>query len=129
MEEDDGSMRPTTPHGGPARHSTVSTSGGMGTGMFHGGIADLGIDGVVQEEESCWQYHEPWSWASICSDPGSKWIYDMTESRDFVALAKRFFAKDLMRPAGNDKPMPPLGPSSPLEEVDEATAWEYVDGK
>ncbi|KIX06975.1 uncharacterized protein Z518_04951 [Rhinocladiella mackenziei CBS 650.93] len=92
---------------------------------------DIGISGSPPNpedsqdslEDSNWEYHEPWSWTSICSETGSKWIRSVTGSRDFVATTKRF-AQDMVPRSSYDKY---LSASARSPETGEATAWKYVD--
>ena len=76
-------------------------------------------------QESAWEYHEPWSWLSICSEVGSRWVCGVTQSNEFGGIARRF-AKEFARRTtiGNTPSLTPIS-----SDVDEETAWKYVDGK
>ncbi len=76
-------------------------------------------------EKYGWEYHEPWSWTSVCSETGSDWISSVTGSQGFVAVAKQF-TKDLVSQSPDDKNE--LPDTTPME-IDEATARDYVEGK
>lgn len=71
-----------------------------------------------------WEHHGPWSWLSVCSQPGIRWVCDRTHSEDFVevandltkALSRRLRLKlDQVRSRCSDEP-------------NEDLAWRYVNG-
>lgn len=84
-------------------------------------------DGEYHMEESSWEYYEPWSWRAICTETGSKWMQRVTGSHDFVRSVKVF--KETLNPiskAAEDRYLT-LIPN--YAEIDEAQAWEYVNGE
>jgi len=114
--------RPRVPRAEPARQYAESTSG---LDIALSDSASQFEDGDdASEADFTWEYHEPWSWTSICSDTGSKWLWTVTGNRGFAASAKRF-AKDLVRRSSYDRY---LSTSAASPEPDEATAWRYVTG-
>lgn len=95
---------------------------------FDRGFSDqtcINEHGETVPEDAVWEYHEPWSWTSICSATGSKWVWDTTGDRDFASAAKRF-TRDLVQNSSCDNY---LSAVSVIEEVDESIAFNYVDGK
>ena len=75
--------------------------------------------------DSGWQYHEPWCWLSICSEPGSNWIQKMTGNREFASVAKRFSQDFVQRTAFDDN----LSKAADPPKTTEPTASLYIDGK
>jgi hypothetical protein len=76
-------------------------------------------------EDSSWEYYEPWSWRAICTETGSKWIQRLTGSQDFVRSVKGF--KENLNPKAAEDRYLTLIPNH--TEIDEAHAWEYVNGE
>lgn len=75
--------------------------------------------------ESGWEYHEPWSWLSICSEVASRWVCGVTQSNEFEGMVSRFVKEFPRRTtSANTLPLTPIS-----SDVDEETAWKYVDGK
>ncbi|KAI1622813.1 fungal-specific transcription factor domain-containing protein [Exophiala viscosa] len=44
-------------------------------------------EGVLPLHQVNWEHHGPWSWASICSHPGQKWVCQKTGSGEFADIA------------------------------------------
>lgn len=107
---------------GPLQHSRESISG-----------FDFCLSGSPPCQENnepphggtSWEYHEPWSWTSICSETGSKWVCNITQSQHFVSVAKQFSRDLVPRPSYQRY----LSTKTVLPELDEATASGYVEGK
>ena len=82
-------------------------------------------DEVVHSQKSYWEHLGPWSWVSVCSQPGIQWVCERTHSDDFVEMANgltKAWSRRLKLKGEQAKPH-----RSP--EPDEATAWRYVKGK
>ena len=79
---------------------------------------------VLNTETEYWEHHGPWSFVSVCSQPGIQFVCDRTQSSDFVEIANRLTKAWSRRLRLNQAQARPR--RSP--ELDEATAWRYVRG-
>ena len=80
---------------------------------------------LVPVQNTYWEHHGPWSWVSVCSQPGIRWVCERTQTDDFVEMAnglKKAWSRRLK--LKRDQARPRRSP-----EVDESTAWKYVAGK
>lgn len=92
---------------------------------------DGGLDGAGDEEDVIplqkvnWEHHGPWSWVSVCSRPGVRWVCEQTKSDEFVDIAngltKTWSRRLKMRR------FQPLRTKNP--EPDPDLAWKYVTGE
>ncbi len=71
------------------------------------------------------EYQEPWSLMAVCSQDGLNWVCGKTRTRDFVNISERFARSSTRLPLGNSY----MSLSSRSLEIDEVTAWEYVNGE
>ncbi|EXJ59415.1 uncharacterized protein A1O5_12296 [Cladophialophora psammophila CBS 110553] len=88
-----------------------------------GGTAD-GEEEVIPLQKVNWEHHGPWSWVSVCSRPGVRWVCERTKSDEFSEVASgltRTWSRRLKmkryRPLQIKYPDPAL-----------ALAWKYVEG-
>ena len=90
------------------------------------------VKGIIDEKEYFvplhsvnWEYHGPWSWASICSRRGIRWVCDRTKSEEFGDIAGRTmkaWSKRLKMQRSQTI-------STRYPEPDQETAWKYVSGR
>lgn len=71
-----------------------------------------------------WEYHEPWSWMSICSRAACKCIQDLTGDQSFSSIADRFTVDLASRWSSEDV----MSAASQRLQIEEETAWEYTNG-
>lgn len=71
-----------------------------------------------------WEYHEPWSWMSICSQTACKCIHDLTGDQSFSSIADRFTVDLAGRWSSEDL----MSEASQRLQIEEETAWEYTNG-
>jgi hypothetical protein len=70
-----------------------------------------------------WEHQGPTSWASICSGPGQRWVYERTGAKDFAESAQRLilaWARRLKVPRGASRER--------CVELDVERAWKYTNG-
>ncbi|KIX06764.1 uncharacterized protein Z518_04740 [Rhinocladiella mackenziei CBS 650.93] len=85
-------------------------------------VAD-GEEGVIPLPKVHWEHHGPWSWVSVCSRPGLRWVCERTRSDEFVEIANgltKTWSRRLKM-----KRFQPLRKKA--AEPDKETAWKYVD--
>ncbi|ORX96467.1 fungal-specific transcription factor domain-domain-containing protein [Clohesyomyces aquaticus] len=84
----------------------------------------------VEDEEECviplqkvsWEHHGPWSWVSICSLPGLRWVAEKTGNDEFPAVAH-----ELTKTWGKRLKMKRFRTNtSRYPEPEEKDAWTYV---
>ena len=88
--------------------------------------------GVVDAEESViplqnvnWEHHGPWSWVSVCSQPGLRWVRERTGTDDFNRVAT-----DLTKTWSRRLKMEKDGAAKrQLREPSKSVAWTYVTGE
>lgn len=84
-----------------------------------------GEDNVIPLHKIHWEHHGPWSWASICSPPGVRWVSDRTACTEFGDIAT-----DLTKAWSRRlKLMRARTVAQKSTEPDEPTAWKYISGK
>ena len=117
-----GSLSPEFPHK-PSEYSTGDSHPEFSQ------PADIqptdGEDNVIPLQKLHWEHHGPWSWASVCSPPGVRWVCDRIHSNDFSDIAN-----DLTRSWSRRlkvKRNEAIGSKS--VEISEHTAGKYVAGK
>lgn len=88
-----------------------------------GGIAD-GEESVIPLEKINWEHHGPWSWASICSRPGVRWVCQKTNSHEFGQISSEFM-KNWTRGLKMNR-FQSLTVKCP--EPERELAWKYVGG-
>lgn len=95
-------------------------------------LHEISEERTVYEEESViplpkvnWEHHGPWSWVSVCSSPGLKWVSERAGNDDFVDIAygltktwSRRLKMNRFRPIKSKWPEP-----------EKRDAWKYVTGK
>ena len=87
-------------------------------------LAD-GEESVISLPKVNWEHHGPWSWVSICSQPGLKWVCETTGRDDFVDIAcglTNTWSRRL-----KIKRFKSFRESCP--EPQPVDAWRYVNGK
>jgi hypothetical protein len=88
--------------------------------------------GVVDAEESViplqnvnWEHHGPWSWVSVCSQPGLRWVRERTGTDDFnriaTGLTKNWSRRLKIKKIG--------AAQRQVCEPSKMVAWTYVTGK
>ncbi len=120
--EDYSSMHPISSRAPLARDSPEST-GGSDSGVFLRPTEQEDINHALGEFS--WEHHDPWSWTSVCSDAGSKWVCSVTRSQDFIPISKRF-VNDINRRSPKEES---LLFNSVSPGVDKETVLQYVTGK
>jgi hypothetical protein len=76
----------------------------------------------VPFQEGLWEQHVPGSWMSVCSQPGQRWVCKRTGSADFAESARGLTLSLRRRSMIEQDP----STSTVADELDEATAWRYV---
>lgn len=87
-------------------------------------VAD-GEEGVIPLPKVNWEHHGPWSWASVCSQPGVKWVCAKLRSDEFLDTANgltKTWSKRLKMKRFHQFETKALEP-------DAALAWKYVKGR
>jgi len=126
--------------GSRVANAAPSAHGEMADGA--GGMADS-EEGVIPLQKVNWEHHgsaqtdppmlstvltpriRPWSWVSVCSRPGLRWVCDRARTDEFVEIAngltKTWSRRLKMKRFQNLKAKAP--------ELDRALAAKYVAGK
>ena len=93
---------------------------------------DSAMDGATDVDENqvspAWlnyEHHGHWSWVSICSQSGLKWVCEVTGRNDFIEMANEL-TKTWTRRLKTTRSESFQAKS---KDLDEATAWKYVQGK
>lgn len=82
-------------------------------------------EGVIPLHKVNWEHHGPWSWVSVCSRPGLRWVCARTHSDDFVDIAN-----GLTKTWSRRLKMQGFTPQrARMADPDRATAWSYAQGE
>jgi hypothetical protein len=82
-------------------------------------------DSVISLQKVNWEHHGPWSWVSVCSQPGLRWVCERTATDEFCEIANGLTKSWSQRLKLNrNQTAKSRGP-----ELDKMTAWKYVTGK
>ena len=84
-----------------------------------------GEESVIPLQRVNQEHHGPWSWVSICSQPGLKWVCERTRTDDFIEIAngltKTWSRRLKMQRFQNVRDKGP--------EIHRTTVWRYVAGR
>lgn len=82
-------------------------------------------ESVIQLQNVNWEHHGPWSWVSVCSQPGLRWVRERTGMDDFnriaTGLTKNWSRRLKMKKTGTVQRQ--------VREPSKMVVWTYVTGK
>lgn len=83
-----------------------------------------GEESVFPLQHVSWEHHGPWSWISVCSQPGLRWVRERTGTDDFIRIATGL-TKNWSRRL---KMKNPGAAQREVREPSKTDAWTYVTG-